>query len=584
MTICTLRRMLFLYPNPKITMKNISFLAVIAILFSIPTFAQSTAESVGAIFQASCTVGCHSGSNPSANLDLSGSATDLVAALVNVDPTNPAAQAKGYKLVDPGYPHNSFILYKCAYPEWDDQFGMDVAEGQSMPPAGQNQLAKEDVELIRQWIIYGAKANGVAVDPQLLDDYYNDNGMARIAKPDAPENGFQMHLGPFFLEPGAEVEFYKKEKVFNTEEQNVTRFDAIFNDESHHFLLFQFEEGEDQSEPEGLRPVGVQNAFQTPYMVGWVDADSTILPEGTAYKIREESVIDLNYHLINYASNGDSILAAEAYVNYYVDNETPDLIEMKSELLINLQIFIFNNGQEYTFTDAVTGGPVFDPSAAPEDSIYVWFLSSHTHKYGIDYDIYKRNPDGSRGDQLYEGFYNTTYDFNQGSYDWEHPPNLYFDEQIGDLMPISKRDGLIQEAKYQIPGSANETAPVITFGLTTNDEMMLSFIQYTEEPLNTVSTSVNEFAVEESSMMKVYPNPTNGVSTITFNLDEAANVDLNVFNSLGQEVGAVYNGQLSAGQATFQFDADEGLDPNGLYLIRLMVDGNVYTERLLHLK
>lgn len=551
----------------------------------LPTFgfAQSTAESVGALFQANCTVGCHSGGSPSANLDLSGGPTDLVSALVGVDPINPAAQSKGYKLVDPGYPHNSFLLYKCAYPEWDEQYGMDVAEGQSMPPSGQSQLAKEDVELIRQWILYGAKANGVAVDPQLLDDYYNDNGMDRIAKPDAPVNGFQMHLGPFFLAPGDEVEFYKKERVFNENEQNVVRFDAIFNDESHHFLLFQFNEGEEQTVGEGLRPVTTQNAFDNPYMVGWVDADSTILPEGTAYRIREESYIDLNYHLINYASNGDSILAAEAYVNYYTDNTTPNLIEMKSELLINLGIFIPNNGQEVSFTDAVTGGPVFNPGAAAEDSIYVWFLSSHTHKYGIDYDIYKRNPDGSRGDQLYEGFYNTTYDFNQGFYDWEHPGNLYFDEQFGDLMPLSKRDGLIQEAKYQIPGSANESAPFITFGLTTDDEMMLAFIQYTEQPLSSFNTSISE-RMNEPSFLSVYPNPTDGVSTIQFDLDERANVQLTVYNSLGQEVGRVYNGTHAAGQARFDFDASAGLDPNGLYLIQLMVDGNVYTERLLHLK
>ncbi len=540
--------------------------------------AQSTAESVSAIFQANCTVGCHSGSNPSANLDLSGSPSDLVTALAGVDPLNPAAQAKGYKLIDPGYPHKSFILYKCAYPEWDDQYGMEVAEGQSMP-VNQSSLEKEEVELIRQWILNGAKATGTAVDPQLLYDYYHVNGMDRIEKPPVPANGFQMHLGPFFLEPGEEVEFYKKEKVYNPEEENVVRFDAIFNDESHHFLLFEFLPGTDGQVEEGLRPVTVQNAFQdAEYMVGWVDADSTKLPEGTAYKIDENGVVDLNYHLINYASNGDSILAAEAYVNYYTDNTTPSLIEMHSQLLINLQIFILNNGNEYTFED-----PVFDNQAAPEDSMYVWFLSSHTHKYGKDYDIYKRNPDGSRGDQIYEGFYNTTYEFNQGYYDWEHPGNLYLDEVYGELMPIALKDGLIQEAVYQIPGSANETAPFINFGLTTEDEMMLAFIQYTLEPVE-LSTGVSERASNKPSFMSVFPNPTNGISTIKFVLEDRSDVKLTIYNSLGQEVSSIYNGSLTAGQANFEFDAKAGLDPNGLYLVQLLVDGNVYTERLLHLK
>ena len=84
--------------------------------------------------------------------------------------------------------------------------------------------------------------------------------------------------------------------------------------------------------------------------------------------------------------------------------------------------------------------------------------------------------------------------------------------------------------------------------------------------------------------MSIYPNPTQGTSTIQFDLDERADVQLTVYNSLGQEVNRVYNGSHSAGQARFEFDAPAGLDPNGLYLVQLLVDGNVYTERLLHLK
>ncbi len=174
-------------------------------LIPASAFPQSTLESVSTIFQANCTVGCHSGGSPSANLDLDagGDMAMLRANLAGVTPLNPAAAGKGYKLVDPGYPHNSFILYKCAYPDWDDQFGMDLAEGNSMPD-GQQSLAKEDVELIRQWIIYGALESGTVVDPQVLDDFYNDNGMARIAQPVAPPvgEGFQMHMGSVLSSTG----------------------------------------------------------------------------------------------------------------------------------------------------------------------------------------------------------------------------------------------------------------------------------------------------------------------------------------------------------------------------------------------
>jgi hypothetical protein len=314
-------------------------------------------------------------------------------------------------------------------------------------------------------------------------------------------------------------------------------------------------------------------------MVGWVDPDLTTLPEGTAYKINEDAVIDLNYHLINYASNGDSILAAEAYINYFTDNNGPGLIEMQSDLLINLGIFIPNNGQEVSFTD-----PVFDNTAGPTDSMYVWFLSSHTHKYGTDYDIYKRNPNGTQGDQLYEGFYNTTYDFNQGYYDWEHPGNLYLDQVYGELLPVNRRDGLIQVAKFQIPGSANETQPLVTFGLTTNDEMMLAFVQYTLERVPEAPNGIFENAVNEPSFISVYPNPTSGTSNIGFVLQERADVQLSVYNSLGQEVKSIYSGSMAAGQANFEFDAAIGSDLNGLYLIQLVVNDKIHTQRLLHLK
>lgn len=559
--------------------KQVLFALLVASLPTIAFSQSTTLQQVSAIFQGNCTTGCHSGGSPSAGLDLSGSGTALIDALVGVTPVNPAAAAKGYKLVDAGYPHNSFLLYKCAYAAWDDQFGMDVAEGNVMPQGG-NPLEKEEVELIRQWILHGSPETGQVVSPATLYNYYHGHGMARVPKPEppAPGEGFQLHMGPFFLEPGEETEFYKKEKLFNEDVENVVRYDVMFNDESHHFLLFQYDPGTDASIEEGLRPVTIQNAFQdAKYMVGWVDPDSTILPPGTAYPIHENSVLDLNLHLINYAYNGDSVLAAEAYVNFITDNNSTDLIEMHSELLIDLNILIWNNDQEVTFTDAQTFG------SSSTDSIYIWFLSSHTHKYGTDYDIFKRNPDGSMGEQLYEGFYNTTYDFNQGYYEWEHPPNLYLDEVYGQLVPVAEKDGLIQRAKYRIPASANEPAPFITFNLTTDDEMMLAFIQYTREPVATVPNGIADVKKDAASFMSIYPNPTNGTSNIRFSLDERADVQLSVFNSLGQEVKQLYAGSMTAGQANFTFDAATGSDPNGLYLIQLIVNDKVYSDRLLHI-
>lgn len=557
-------------------MRNFLTLSFLSLSFGLAN-AQSTLSSINSIFQASCTSGCHTAASPSGNLILEtgGDLAALRSNLVGVTPTNPAAAAKGYKLVDPGYPSNSFLLRKCAYDAWDNAFDLPIQQGAAMPQ-GQPVLAKEDVELIRQWILYGAQQNGQAVNPQTLYNYYNVNGMARIPRPAAPAEGqgYQLHMGPFFLTPGQEVEFYKKEKLLNEQSMNVVRFESNFNDESHHYLLFQFVEGEDAVIDEGMRPVTVQNAFQNPYMVGWVDSDVLDLPAGTAYKIRENSVLDLNYHLINYAANGDSILAAESYVNFYVD-DSPSLIQMYSELLINLQLFILPGGSEQTFSNQkfCGGGNAPGFCELPGDSVYVWYLSSHTHKFGTDYDIYKRLPGGAKGEQLYEGFYNTSYDFNQGFYDWSHPANLYFDE----LVPIAKNLGLVQEAKYRI-NDPNQFTPV-TFGLTTDDEMMLAFIQYTTQPLPN-NVSIGEGLSKASTVMTMYPNPTNGDVTVSYMLSGSSRVELEVLNAVGQRVMSVFSGVQSAGQSVHALELSRTDAPSGLYFVRLTIDGETHAQRL----
>jgi len=439
-------------------------------------------------------------------------------------------------------------------------------------PDGQPPLAAKDIELVRQWILFGAPTSGQVVNPQTLDDYYNLNGMARITPPAPPAagTGFQVHMGPFFLEPSEEKEFYLKHHLNNAEQEKIIRMDVAINDESHHYLLFQFEPGAQNQLPEGLRPVSVSNVFpdQTKYMVGWVDSDSTKLPEGTAYFLDPSTHLDLNYHILNYAFNGDSVLAAEGYVNFYTDN-TGDKTQMFSDLLIYppTQLFIFNSGQTQTFTE-----PVLEPGV--QDSMYVWFLSSHTHKYGLDYDIYKRNPDGTKGEQLYEGFYNTTYTFNQGYYDWEHPANLYLDEVYGDLMPIKRSEGLIQEAQFRI-NNPNE-GPIVTFGLTTDDEMMLAFIQYTLERPTATGISKPDYRPEQ--MLQVYPNPAHDAVSVILPDAHYGPCKVEVIDATGRVCQRVESTDMR-GDRGLMFSVD-GLQ-SGVYSIRVNAAGAVYSARLI---
>ncbi|MCB2211401.1 T9SS type A sorting domain-containing protein [bacterium] len=69
----------------------------------------------------------------------------------------------------------------------------------------------------------------------------------------------------------------------------------------------------------------------------------------------------------------------------------------------------------------------------------------------------------------------------------------------------------------------------------------------------------------------VYPNPFNPVTTVSITLPEAAELNLTVLNTLGQQVATLAQGQHAAGRHTFTFDGSAL--SSGVYFVRLDVPG-----------
>jgi hypothetical protein len=545
--------------------------------------AQSTLEDVTAILNTSCTFSsCHDASTPAAGLDLSGTTSDIAANLVNQDPINPNALSKGYKLIDPGTPENSFLLRKIADPTWDDWYPNDLADGDPMPPAGY--INHEDIELIRQWINFGAPSSGQVVDPQVLEDYYvNGMGMAKVEAPAPPPEGegFQVRIGSFFLAPGQEKEFFNKKAINFPDSTEGIRTNLFFNDESHHFILYKFEPASSADLfADGYREVAEPGASpdeNISIVAAWQDAYDIALPDGSAYFWGTEEVLDLNYHIIN--TSDDSVMACDAYINIYTrprDASQPT-VQMFSTLIpinafeeitgtgwIGQDLVIPGDGAEYTFEDEI-----FFPFVDPP-TWYLWYLSSHTHARGTDYDIYKR----ANGEQIFEGFYNVDYTFNQGFYDWEHPPVRFFDP----LLPIDMGifGGITHEAKY-----INNTGSTMYWGDRTTDEMMLFFIQFTEKPLPDL-TSLAESDVLEDRML-VGPNPFVERTFVDFDLASAASdVRIEVYDAAGRLIEVMFDGALPAGAHRFEFKAGE--NPAGVYTLRLQADGQYGSKQMIRVE
>lgn len=85
-----------------------------------------------------------------------------------------------------------------------------------------------------------------------------------------------------------------------------------------------------------------------------------------------------------------------------------------------------------------------------------------------------------------------------------------------------------------------------------------------------------------STEIRAYPNPFNPTTTLTFSLAERADVELAVFNTLGQRVALLAEGTMEAGSHQAVFDA--GSLPSGMYIYRLRAGSDLQTGRLMLVK
>ena len=513
--------------------------------------AQSTGMRVYQILQDNC-IQCHSSGSPAAGLDLQGQgssveerAADVFQTIYNGTPANAAALAAGNALIYPGRPDKSFLFRKINR-GLEPTLALSAQEGQAMPPAGHEPLTDVEKELLRQWILFGAPAEGEVVEETLLEEYYSGNAIQSFpdGPPPAPTpgEGFQVKMGPFYIEPGGEVEFFQKYELDLPADQDVTRLDMKIGTFSHHFIVYDFNAGGDSGIPHGLRleadhsNIGLMAAVQEP--------TDLVLPEGTAFIWEEGLVLDLNSHYINYSAT--AVYQAEVYLNVYTQPVGTAAQEMKAQLISNFNIFIPNDGNPVTHSQVINYN---------FGELFVWGLMGHTHQWGTGYKIYQRNEDGSET-LIYDGA------CPRGEpgcvspfFDYHHIPMRYFDP----LYPLEMRPwrGLRHEASWQ-----NFGPEPVGFGPTSDDEMMVMIMMYTEDTTGVVMTSAADLPIQESPA-QVFPNPASGQLSIAW---EKANgpATLQLFDLQGREA---FSCPLQAGHGTASVQLPAL--PAGLYLYRL---------------
>ena len=148
-----------------------------------------------------------------------------------------------------------------------------------------------------------------------------------------------------------------------------------------------------------------------------------------------------------------------------------------------------------------------------------------------------------------------------------------FDESIwplftassdGDVHMIYNTDGT--------PGFALNTPP--------DHEFQENAIWYSAIPKDDLLTRIGDNnLLSTTSVSQNYPNPFDGTTTFTVNLQKAANLSMKVNNILGQQVMDMQRGNVSAGTYYFQVDGTKLQD--GVYFYTVKANNSEVTKKMI---
>lgn len=143
------------------------------------------------------------------------------------------------------------------------------------------------------------------------------------------------------------------------------------------------------------------------------------------------------------------------------------------------------------------------------------------------------------------------------------------------------------EAKYQwyldgnaISGATSRTyTPLVKGNYTVKVSSASGCESVLSDAINFVPTGIKEINSIQSFV--VAPNPYYGKTNIFVGLNQSAHVSIEVYNILGSRIQVIEDKNLGAGNYNFTFSASALGEANGVYLIRLNVDGKVITKRVI---
>ncbi|MCF8239860.1 MAG: T9SS type A sorting domain-containing protein [Melioribacteraceae bacterium] len=152
------------------------------------------------------------------------------------------------------------------------------------------------------------------------------------------------------------------------------------------------------------------------------------------------------------------------------------------------------------------------------------------------------------------------------SYDWKYSAKI-----IGDsLFVINTKLNQIVNG-YNISNINSPSRPVID-----------SPYVYIHQLKKVTDVKENDEAIVNEYSLSSYPNPFNAVTTITYSVPEAEQVEIKIYDVLGREVTTLKNEIEEAGKHKINWDANKS--SSGIYICTMRTKQNILSIKLLLIK
>ncbi|MCC5927009.1 MAG: T9SS type A sorting domain-containing protein [Bacteroidetes bacterium] len=154
--------------------------------------------------------------------------------------------------------------------------------------------------------------------------------------------------------------------------------------------------------------------------------------------------------------------------------------------------------------------------------------------------------------------------------------------EMGDVQPFITQPMVLEYSPFNggellFSGDFDGTLYLDQIAITAPANVRSSFVTSFKLPVEAVSIrDANAGLVTDFELMQNFPNPFNPTTSIRFNLSEANDVRIDVFNSVGQRVKTIVNGRYAMGTHQVTFDGSNL--SSGMYFYTLST-GNVRETR-----